>query len=273
MSLGTLFFTILYQPLYNALIFLYNFLGKDIGVAIIALTVLIKLILVYPSLAQLKAQRKLQETQPKLKELKEKFKDDKAAYNQAVLAFYKENKVNPMSSCLPLLIQLPILIALYQVFIAGLVTDTGTGLIAAEQLKNLYEPLRVIYNHTPLHTMFLGFVDMAKKGNIILAVLAGATTFWQSKMLTVSTPKPKGGTASRDENMTAALNRNMLYLLPLMTLFFSWSFPAGLALYWLVSTLFQIGQQYYFLRRHGNTPPTTAPTAIASQEPKPVITP
>src|SRR3989344_3793159 len=116
-----LYNSVLYEPLFNGLMFLYQRLGEDMGLAIILLTIVIRLILFYPSLSQLRAQRSLQETQPKLKELKEKYKNDQAAYSKAVLAFYKEHKVNPLASCLPLLIQLHILIALYQVFIAGIV--------------------------------------------------------------------------------------------------------------------------------------------------------
>lgn len=256
MSLGTLFQVVLYQPLFNALIFFYHFLGRDMGVAIVLLTILIKLILFYPSLSQLKAQRSLQATQPKLKELKEKYKNDQQAYSKAVLEFYKENKVNPLSSCLPLLIQLPILIALYRVFIAGVATDPASGLILDRQLSSLYGPLREIYASTPLHTMFLGILDISHKNNYTLAILAAAATFWQSRMLLAARPPKEAGKAAADEGQAAAVNRNMTYVMPVVTLLFALRFPAGLALYWLVSTLFQVAQQYYFLRRHPAQPTT-----------------
>ncbi len=249
----SLYHEILYRPLFNALIFLYHFLGEDMGLAIILLTILIRIILFRPSLSQLRAQRSLQSTQPKLKELKEKFKDDKEGYNRAVLEFYKTNKVNPLASCLPLVLQLIILIPLYQVFLAGVVTDSATSFIKAEQLKFLYYPLRTIYDSTAIHPIFLGFLNLAHAKNIILALLAGAATFWQSRMLLSQQPPKAAGAGAKDESQLAAANKSMVYFGPIITTIFAYQFPAGLALYWLVSTLLQIAQQYYFLRRHPKT--------------------
>lgn len=251
MNFVSLYNTIIYEPLFNGLMFLYHHLGTDMGIAIILLTLLIKLVLFYPSLSQLRAQRALQATQPKLKQLQEQYKDNKEEYSKAVLQFYKENKVNPFASCLPLLIQLPILFSLYHVFIAGIVTDPESGVIVAKQLEHLYGPLRDIYSSTPLETMAFGFLNLAKSNNYILAGLAAAATFWQSRML-LSSPRPpkEAGKGGADEDRAMALNRNMAYVMPVVTFIFAIQFPAGLALYWLVSTLFQVGQQYYFLRRH-----------------------
>lgn len=249
----SLYHEILYRPLFNALIFLYHFLGQDMGLAIILLTIVIRLILFYPSLSQLRAQRSLQSTQPKLKELKERYKNDKEGYNRAVLEFYKENKVNPFASCLPLVLQLIILIPLYQVFLAGVVTDPATSFIKGDQLKFLYYPLRVIYDSTSIHPLFLEFLNLANAKNVILAVLAGAATFWQSRMLLAQQPPKGAGTGAKDESQLAAANKSMVYFGPIITIIFAYQFPAGLALYWLVSTLLQIVQQYYFLRRHPKT--------------------
>lgn len=251
-----LYHAVLYQPLLNALIFLYHYLGKDMGLAIILLTVLIKGILFYPSISQLRSQRKLQESQGKLKELKEKYKNDKEGYSRAVLDFYKQNKVNPLSSCLPLLLQLIILIPLYRVFIGGIITDQSTGLLIAKELAFLYEPLQNIYSTLSIHSISFGIVDVTKSHNAILAVLAAAATFWQSRMLIVQGPPRVAGAGGKDEGQAASINKSMMYLTPLFTLYFAYQFPAGLALYWLASTIFQVGQQWYFLRRHPH--PTTA---------------
>ena len=113
--MGQIFNTILYEPLFNALIFIYNVLPwKDLGVAIIILTFLIKLLLFYPSLKGLRSQKSLQDVQPKLEEIKKQYKDNKEEMGRQIMKFYKENKVNPFSSCLPMLIQLPILWALFR---------------------------------------------------------------------------------------------------------------------------------------------------------------
>lgn len=244
-----LFNTVLYEPLLNALIFLYHYIPiHDIGFAIIALTIVIKLILFVPSMSSIKSQKALQDTQPKLEELKKKYKDNKEELSKQLIKFYKDNKVNPFSSCLPLIIQLPILIALYRVFFNGLQMDPETGLLAADQIEHLYSYLKDIYNSTQINTMFLGFVDLSKSKNIILAVMAGAAQFWQSRMLLARKPaiKSKG---AKDENIAAMMNKQMIYFMPLITIFFGYQFPAGLTLYWLVSTFFMVAQQYYFFKK------------------------
>jgi len=241
---------ILYEPLFNGLIYLYHTLpGKDIGIAIIVLTIIIKLILFLPSLSAIKSQKALQEVQPKLEELKKKYKDNKEELGRQMMKFYKENKVSPFSSCLPLLIQLPILIALYRVFFGGLTaTDPETGILLGDQLQHLYGYLRDVYTSTPINTFFLGFVDMAKNGNYVLAFLAGGLQFWQGRMMMTKrvTTKIPG---SKDENKTTAINRQMMYFMPVITVIFGIQFPAGLTLYWVMSTLFQIAQQHYFFRK------------------------
>lgn len=240
--------TIVYQPIFNGLLFLQKTLpGNDLGLAIIILTIVIKSVLFTPSLAAIRASRQLQTLQPKLKAIQEKYKDNKEQLAREQMKLYKESKVNPLSSCLPTILQLVVFIYLYQVFINGLKVD-GAGLLEAEQLKNVYPSLRDYFASHPINTMFLNFVNMAAKHNIILAVLAGASQFWQTKML--AAPKEPKIPGAKDESMTSALNKQMMYLLPLMMVYFGYTFPAGLALYWIVSTFFTIGQQYIFLRRH-----------------------
>lgn len=245
----TEFFTkILYEPLFNLLIGIYHVLPwKDLGWAIIILTLIIKLVLFYPSLKQMRSQKSLQEAQPHIEALKKKYKDDKEELGKQIMQFYKDNKVNPMSSCLPLLIQLPVLWALFRVFFGGLATDASTGLLVAEQLNHLYEPLRTIYATAPIQHIFLGIVNLAEPKNIVLAVLAGVVQFFQARMLSTkrATVKTKG---SKDEDMAAAVNKQMLYFLPVITVLFGYQFPAGVTLYWLSSTLFTWIQQLIFLR-------------------------
>lgn len=114
------FNTILYQPLFNALIFLYQFLpGKDFGIAIIALTIIIRF-LFYPLMAKsLKSQKIISDLQPKIQEIQQKYKNDREKQGKEMIKLYQKEKVNPFGGCLPLLVQLPILIALYRVFIGG----------------------------------------------------------------------------------------------------------------------------------------------------------
>ncbi len=242
------FTTYLYEPLFNALIWIYHVLPwQDLGIAIIILTLIIKLILFYPALKGLRSQKALQDVQPKIDEIRKKYADDKEELGKQIMQFYKENKVNPFSSCLPMLIQLPILWALFRVFFGGLETDAETGILVAEQLAHIYEPLRDVYSSTPIVHHFLGFVDLSKNHNIILAALAGVIQFLQAKMLMTKKATVQSS-GSKDENMTAAINKQMVYFMPIITVIFGYQFPAGVTLYWLASTAFTWVQQLIFLR-------------------------
>jgi len=251
--MANLFNLILYRPLFNALIYLYHIIpGHDLGIAIIVLTVLIKLLLFAPSYSSIKATSSMQALQPKLDAIKKQYKDNREEQGRQLMKLYKEHRVNPLSSCLPLLVQLPIIWALYRVFYAGIKLDPSTGFLTADQLQHLYGWLRDLYSHTQINTIFLGFVDLAKNKNFVLAFLSAAATFWQSKMLMPKRqPKIPG---AKDENLMASTSRQMTYFFPLIVFYFGMVFPAGLTLYWFASTLFQIAQQYYFLRRQKPKP-------------------
>jgi YidC/Oxa1 family membrane protein insertase len=258
--------TILYEPIFNTMIWLYNVLpGHDMGVAIIILTLAIKLVLFWPSLSALKAQKKLQDTQPRVNEIREKYKDDKEEMGKQLMEFYKTNKVNPFSSCLPLIIQLPILIALYRAFLHGLQIDASTHLLAADQVAHLYGYLRDLYATTPINVTLFGLVDLAKTHNIAFAVVAGLAAFFQARTMQAKRAAVKTA-GSKDEDTAAAVNRQMMYLMPVLTVVFGYQFPAGVTLYWIVSTLFSLCQQLYFFRvRKGWKPAET------SVEQKPIV--
>ncbi len=223
---------LLYTPLLNILVLLYVYTpGQDLGLAIIVLTVLIRMVL-YPSYRNsLKAQRDLQKIQPYIDKIKEQYKDDTQRQSQEVMKVYKEHNVNLFSSCLPLIIQLPILFALYRVFIAGLSTAS---------LQHLYS----WFPNPPveLHTQFLAFlhipsltIDLTSR-NIYLAVLAGVGQFLQSWLTTKLTAQPK-------KSQGALMNRIMLFIFPAMTLFIALSLPSALALYWVTITVVMTLQQ------------------------------
>ena len=228
-----IFFTILYQPLFNLLVFFYNVIpGSDIGLAIIALTLFIRIVLIPVSRQQLKSQKSLQDIQPKVEGLKKEYKDDKEGLAKAMMELYKEEKVSPFSSCLPLIIQLVILFALYRVLLEGL---------GGESLDALYP---FIEHPGQINTMFLGFVDLTVP-NIPLAVLAGIVQYFQAKMMMTNKPpaEVEGKEGSKDESMMASMNKSMLYFMPVITVVIGATFPGGLALYWFVSNLFMVIQQ------------------------------
>lgn len=220
---------IFYQPIYNLLIWLYGLLGGNIALAIVALTVIIKLILYPFSKQSIKSQKALQEIQPKINVLKEKYKDDKETMTKAMMVLYRQEKVNPFSSCLPLLIQFPFLIAVFQVFRNGL-SSNGFGLLYS-------------FVPSPGHIDPLMFTLDLSQPVWLLGLLAGAAQYWQTKML--MTKPPEVTTAgSKDEGMAATMNKQMLYFMPVLTVVFGFSLPGGLMLYWLVNTVLTVLQQY-----------------------------
>jgi YidC/Oxa1 family membrane protein insertase len=196
----------------------------------------------------------MQEIQPKLDALRKKYENNKEELSRQLLTFYKENKINPLSSCVPVLIQFPILIALYQVFIAVARTHTDGGLLSADQLNNLYGGLRGFFTNTPINTVFLGLLDLKDK-NYVMAGIAAVLQFWQTRMLMKTNKVSAGGT----KNLAQSMSRQMAYTMPIITFIFGASVPSGLALYWAVSTLFQVAQQYLFIRRRKSVTPNDNP--------------
>jgi len=227
----SVFNTILYQPLFNVLVLLYQYLpGHDFGVAVIVLTVLIRLTL-YPLMGPaIKSQKILSELQPKIQEIQKKHQNNKERQVREMMELYQKEKINPFSGLLPLLVQLPILIALFQVFQKGL---------KPEAMENLYS---FVSNPGLIDPSFLGLIDLGQ-ASLFLALLAGIGQFFQSKMIA---PKIKKEQVSQ---FSGIFQKQMLYFFPIFTVFILWRLPASLSLYWLITILFSIGQQYLIFKK------------------------
>ena len=228
-------FTILfYQPILNLLVWLHNIIpGDDFGWAIIALTILIKIILLPLSAKSLRSQKALQEIQPKVEAIKAKHKDNKEMLGKEMMLLYKNEKVSPFSSCLPLLIQLPFLFAIFQVLRDGL--QNGA-------LDKLYP---FIAAPESVNTIFLGIINL-ENPSISLALAAGALQFYQTKMLVHK--KQPNVPGSKDEGMASVMNKQMMYMAPIITVIFGATMPGGLTLYWTINTLATLIQQIVVLR-------------------------
>lgn len=221
----------LYQPIYNTLLYLSSILWNNLGLGIILLTFILRLILIVPSQRALKQQRRMQLVQPKLEAIKKRHKGDQQRIAQETMAIWKEHKVNPFGSCMPLLIQFPILIALFYVVQDGLNPDN---------IHLLYEPFRNI-NLTELNTDFLGILELTKKNIFWLPLIIGALQFIQMKLAMAKKKTDKKEVKSE----MAVANNMMLYFMPVMVAVFAASLPAGVGLYWGASTVFGIGQQFF----------------------------
>jgi YidC/Oxa1 family membrane protein insertase len=227
--LRTLWTEGLYKPIFNTLIFLVTLMpGHSLGWAIILLTFIVKLILLVPNQKALKAQKAMQKVQPQLDALKKKHKDNPQKLAEETMQIWKKYKVNPMSSCLPLLIQFPILIALFYVVKDGL--DFFNPQLLYTGLQG--------FDASLIQPVFLGLIDLTKINLIALPVIVGLLQFGQMRLTLGKSIK----NAPKDSPMPM-MNKTMVYFMPLLIAFFTASVPAAVGFYWGTSTLFGIGQQ------------------------------
>jgi YidC/Oxa1 family membrane protein insertase len=257
-----IFTTILIQPIFNLLVWLYTIVPvKDMGLAIVLLTLIVKLILHPLTAAQLRHQRALQALQPKMEEIRTRLKDNKEEQSKELMALYKTEKVNPASSCLPLLLQLPVLIALYRALSIGL---------AGQDWSLLYP---FISSPGAVNQQFLGFLDLAKP-SYVLAIAAAIIQFLQAKFLMgTTTPAPTVNADGKpEENMASMMSKQMLYLMPAMTAIIGFSLPGGLTLYWFIMSVLTAFQQWWALRKHKNAMPPAPPT-LSAETPTATILP
>lgn len=216
---------IFYKPLFNGLIFLYNIVpGHDMGVSIILLTILIRLILWPLTNKGIKNQKILAKIQPQIEEVRKKLKDHKEEQAKALMKIYADNKINPLAGFLPLLIQIPIIIALWRVFLNSINFNADA----------LYS---FVHAPTAIQMVFLGIIDLSHR-SVVLAILAGALQYWQTKMI-----MPPATTSSKND-FGSIMAKQMLYMGPVLSIVIFWSLPAALPLYWIVVTLLTLLQQY-----------------------------
>jgi YidC/Oxa1 family membrane protein insertase len=234
--LATFWNAVFYQPFYNALILGVAFLPNgDFGLVVIIVTVIIKIILFPLNQKAIEGQIRMNSVQGEVEEIKQRV-TDKVEQNKQIFALYKEKNISPFASCLPLLVQAVVLIALYRAFL-GVLGDIAPAALYSFAIQ----PDTINLN-------FLGFIDLSTKHSIIFALLVGVTQFIQAKLMQNRQAKPTG------TGMQAQFARNMqlqmLYGLPIMTAGLSYFlFPSAVALYWITSNIFTIGQELYTRRK------------------------
>ncbi len=236
-----MFNTIFVEPLYNLLVLFINIVPwNDVGLAIILLTILVKFILSPLHRKSIVSQYKLKQLEPKINEIK-KNTPDKKEQAAATFALYKEYGISPLAGCLPILIQLPIILALYRVFLSGFDLDT-------HQLYSFIQQPEVF------RMQFLGLIDLAEK-SLGLAILAGATQFIQAHFSlgrTVANTDPND--TSMQANMSRMMGKQMKYFLPIFVAFISYKISAAVALYWAVNNIFTTIQEILIHRKLSKEP-------------------
>ena len=235
------FNTFFYEPLYNGLVFLISIMpGADVGLAVIVLTLLVKIIILPLSHKSVASQAKMRSIEPEMKRVKERHKDKQEQARQ-VMDLYKKHGVNPFSGCFLMLVQLPIIFALYWVFFKGLANNIDQTILYS-----------FVVAPEQINVHFLGFIDMSQK-NIILAALAGISQYFQMKLSMPPIPKDDGekkkGDMSFKDEFAKNMNLQMRYMLPGIVFFVAYSISSAVALYWLVSNLFSIGHELVVKRK------------------------
>ncbi len=272
--MGSIFTTLLVQPITNLLVVIYHFLvylhiPSPFGFSIILLTMVIRLALFPLMAAQLKSSKRMQEIAPELSALKVKYKGDAQRQQAETMALYKKYGINPAAGCVPVVIQLPIIWGLYSVLQEAVKQTSLSGinhLIYTESLK-LSQVWDTHFFGIPLAktpSQLLGSVGVLI---LVLPLLTAATQFIQSKMM-LPAPTPKTTDKKKGDSMTdfaSAFQTQSLYIFPIMIGFFSFQFPSGLSFYWITFTVFGIIQQYLMQR---GTPQAQSVTASVLSRPK-----
>lgn len=226
--MGNIFNLIFFQPLYNALVWLTAVVpGGNIGWAVIALTLIVRFILFPLQHKMTRTQHKLKELEGQIKEIKEKHAKNPQEQAKATMALYKEHGISPFSGFLLIIIQLPILWALYRVFRGGLSIQAGM----------LYSFVSV-----PLVTssLFLGFIDLSGR-SILLALIAGVAQYGQINLAMPQLPKPNSNApAGFKDNLARSMSLQMKFIFPVMIVVISLGLPSVMALYWITTSVFSI---------------------------------
>lgn len=243
--MAALFHTAIYEPIYNALAFIVSVVpGGDIGIGIIVITIIVRIILFPLSLSAIKSQIAMKRIDPALKEIREKYKDDKEAVGRKTMELFKENKINPLAGFLLILIQLPVIIGLYTV-------------LQAEAKQVSFDPSFLYpFVHVPAQTslLFLGILDLAGK-SLLLAVIVAITQFIYARLLapakTATAPKSPDKKPSFQEDFASSMQLQMQYVFPLLIGGIAYFTSSAIALYFVASNVFSILQELVVQKVHG----------------------
>lgn len=242
---SSIWHTFFFDPVYNVLVFFIDVLpAGDVGLAIVATVVFIKMVMLPLSIKVAKMQVVMKEIEPRLKKIKSDIKD-RQEQAQAMMELYKEAGINPLASILLIFIQFPIIIAIY------LAVSTGGGVA----LPEINTALLYSYIPTPneVSMMMLGVFDITTK-SLPLALLAGVTMFFQVRLtMPKLEPKTAGAQPNFKEDFTRSMQLQMRYVMPILITVFAYILASSIALYFVVSNLVAIAQEL-FVRRHRKTP-------------------
>ena len=233
-----IFNTFFFNPIYNGLIFLIaNFTWVDMGIAVVAVTIIVKLILFPLTKKSIKIQIQTKKLEPELKTIKDKNKNNKEEQARQIMDLYKKNNLNPLSGILIIFIQLPVIFALYFVFLKSGLPEINTEI--------LYSFVKIPNN---INMYFLGLINMAEK-SIFLALLAGVSQYVQIRLMLPATKSDNKKSKTFKDDLMKSMTVQMKFVMPVVVFFISYSLPAAIALYWTTSNIFMIFQEIFVKRK------------------------
>ncbi len=252
-----LYHTIIYYPLLNTLIFFIDILPRhSLGWAIVLLTIVIRIIFFPFYHKSIIAQEIMKQIQPKTKEIQKKYKNDRKKQGEELMKLYRQYKISPWSSFLYMAIQLPVLIALYQILIN----------LNLNSIIGIYHFISI---PTTMSTLFLGFLDLHQK-NLLIGALAGIFQFVQGKVMEKRTNQiNKNNSQNQKQNsqqFMANFSKQLMYLMPIITFFIAWRLPAGVGLFWVVMTILNVVQELWINHRLKLNPNLIQPIVSAKEK-------
>lgn len=235
--IGSLFNTILYQPLYNGLIFVLDVLpAANAAVAVVLLTVCVKVLLFPLSKKAVTTQLKMRLVEPEIKKVRETYAEDRQKQAEEMMKLYKEQDINPFASLVVIFIQLPIIIALYWIFLNSGLPEVNAGLLYS-----------FIPNPGAVDMSIFGLIDISGK-SWVLAVAAAVTSFFQIRYSLPPVPEKVDAPSFKDD-LARSMNVQMRYVFPFVILFIAYTVSGAVALYWTTSNIFTLGQEWVIRKK------------------------
>lgn len=243
-----MFDTLFTEPILNGIVLIYKLVpGTDFAIAIVLLTIIVRTLLIPVAKKGIVSQQALQKIQPDIEAIRKKYKEDPQQMTKKTMAMYKEKDIHPLSGFMPLLIQIPVVFGLFRAI--GLLFPRGGEMMNEELLR---ESLYTFVTYPEIFSTvgFGGLLPDLAASSIVLAVLAGIAQFIQSKL---TFPKKEKSSKGKEKNMQSAMQTQMMYIFPFITVAIAASLPSALALYWFTATVFAAAQHYLLTQSRKTT--------------------
>ncbi|MFH0846357.1 MAG: YidC/Oxa1 family membrane protein insertase [Patescibacteria group bacterium] len=236
--ISNIFNIFFFNPIYNGLILLIdNFSWVDMGIAVILITLVVKILMLPLTKKSIKLQLQTKKIEPQLKEIKEKYSDNKEEQARLIMDLYKENDLNPLAGIFIMFIQIPVIFALYFVVLKGGLPEVNTDILYS--FINAPEHINIL---------FLGLINMTEK-SLILALLAGISQYIQISLILPKMKPTDPNNRNFKDDLAKSMSLQMKFVMPILITFISYHLPSAIALYWITSNIFTVLQEFFVKRK------------------------